>query len=274
MTEEKLPPTEQRNPASSHFGELSAREVVTLMNREERRVLTALESAEAELAAIAEQIAARMSVGGRVFLLGAGTSGRLAAQEVAELPPTFGVDPALFRAITPGDQPVQAERTAPNEDDTEAAPLALALAGVNADDIAIGVSASGTAPFVLTGVAAAATLGAWTCGIANNPGTPLLDLPDLGVLLDTGPEVLTGSTRLKAGTAQKLALNRITTAAMVLSGRVMSNHMVELVGSNRKLRARAARILIDLSGCTFEEACRSLEASGWSVRTALGRSAD
>jgi N-acetylmuramic acid 6-phosphate etherase len=134
----------------------------------------------------------------------------------------------------------------------------------------VGLAASGTTPFVRAGVRAAATAGAWTCGIAHNPGAPLLEDSELGILLDTGPEVLTGSTRLKAGTAQKLALNRITTAAMVLAGRVASNHMIDLTGSNQKLRARAVRIVMDLAGLVEPAATQRLEAVNWSVRDALG----
>jgi N-acetylmuramic acid 6-phosphate etherase len=156
-----------------------------------------------------------------------------------------------------------------SEDDEQAAPEALRALRIGSGDAVIGLAASGTTPFVRAGVRAAADAGAWTCGIAHNPGAPLLADGELGILLDTGPEVLTGSTRLKAGTAQKLALNRITTAAMVLAGRVADNHMIELTGSNAKLRARAIRIVMDLAALDRAEATRRLEAAEWSVRAAL-----
>jgi N-acetylmuramic acid 6-phosphate etherase len=150
-----------------------------------------------------------------------------------------------------------------------AAPDALHAMRIGPGDAVIGLAASGTTPFVRAGVQAAARARAWTCGIAHNPGAPLLHDGELGILLDTGPEVLTGSTRLKAGTAQKLALNRITTAAMVLAGRVAGNHMIDLTGSTQKLQARAVRIVMDLGGLDESHARERLEAADWSVRAAL-----
>jgi N-acetylmuramic acid 6-phosphate etherase len=201
--------------------------------------------------------------------LGSGTSGRIALQEAAELPPTFGVPAESFLVMAAGGPVMGPTAITATEDDEQAAPRALRALPVGPGDAVVGLSASGTCPFVRAGVRAAAHAGAWTCGIANNPATPLLTDAALGILLDTGPEVLTGSTRLNAATAQKLALNRVTTAAMVLAGRVTGNHMVELTGSNAKLRRRAIRIVMDLAGVDEREAGRRLAASGWSVRAAL-----
>jgi N-acetylmuramic acid 6-phosphate etherase len=265
-----LPRTEQRNPASRGLGERPAAEVIAVMNAEEHRVLTAVEQATPLLAQAAERVAAVFRGGGRTVFIGSGTSGRLALQEAAELPPTFGVARDSFVVIAAGDPLMGPTAITWDEDDEQAAPAALAGLGIGAGDAVLGLAASGTTPFVRAGVAAARRAGAWTCGIAHNPGAPLLADGDLGILLDTGPEVLTGSTRLKAGTAQKLALNRITTAAMVVAGRVADNHMIDLTGSNAKLRARAIRIVMDLGGVGEREARQRLEAAGWSVRAALG----
>jgi N-acetylmuramic acid 6-phosphate etherase len=266
---ESLPRTEQRNPSSRGLGELPAAAVIALMNTEEQRVFTVVEQVTPLLAEVAERVCAVFTGGGHTIFLGSGTSGRIALQEVAELPPTFGVPTDSFLVLAAGNP-----RPGPNpviwaEDDEQAAPQALSALRIGSGDAVIGLAASGTTPFVRAGVRAAARAGAWTCGIAHNPDAPLLADGELGILLDTGPEVLTGSTRLKAGTAQKLALNRITTAAMVRAGRVADNHMIELTGSNAKLRARAVRIVMDLAALDEHEARRRLEIAGWSVRAAL-----
>ncbi len=269
-----LPPTEQRNPASTHLDELSAANVVDLMNAEEYRVLRALEQAAALLAVAAERVAACFQAGGRTVFMGAGTSGRIALQEVAELAPTFGVPADRFVVLAAGGSAMGPSAITQAEDDIEAAPAALAQLGISENDTVIGIAASGTTPFVRAGIKAAASRSAWTCGLASNPGSPLLEEASLGILLDTGPEVLTGSTRLKAGTAQKLALNRITTAAMVVAGRVVENHMVDLHGTGAKFRSRSIRIVSDLAGVTEDRALTLLEDADWSVRAALEAGAD
>lgn len=266
---DSLPRTEQRNPASRGLGELPAAAVIALMNSEEHRVLNAVEQVTPLLAQAAERVAAVFAGGGRTVFVGSGTSGRIALQEAAELPPTFGVPEDSFLVIAAGGPLMGPSAITQTEDDEQAAPQALSALRIGPGDAVIGLAASGTTPFVRAGVRAAARAGAWTCGIAHNPGAPLLIDGALGILLDTGPEMLTGSTRLKAGTAQKLALNRITTAAMVLAGRVADNHMIDLTGSNAKLRARAIRIVMDLAGVGEPEAIQCLESAGWSVRAAL-----
>lgn len=266
---DSLPRTEQRNPASRGLGELPAAGVIALMNSEEHRVLNAVEQATPLLAQAAERVAAVFAGGGRTVFAGSGTSGRIALQEAAELPPTFGVPQDSFLVIAAGGPLMGPSAITQTEDDEQAAPQALSTLRIGPGDAVIGLAASGTTPFVRAGVRAAAGAGAWTCGIAHNPGAPLLTDGALGILLDTGPEMLTGSTRLKAGTAQKLALNRITTAAMVLAGRVADNLMIDLTGSNAKLRARAIRIVMDLAEVGEPEAIRCLESAGWSVRAAL-----
>jgi N-acetylmuramic acid 6-phosphate etherase len=269
-----VPPTEQRNRASTRLDELSAADVVDLMNAEEYRVLRALEQAAALLAVAAERVAASFQAGGRTVFMGAGTSGRIALQEVAELPPTFGVPADHFVVLAAGGSAMGPSAITQAEDDIEAAPAALAQLGVGENDTVIGIAASGTTPFVRAGIKAATSRSAWTCGLANNPGSPLLEEAGIGILLDTGPEVLTGSTRLKAGTAQKLALNRITTAAMVLAGRVVQNHMVDLHGTGAKFRGRSIRIVSDLADVSEDRALTLLEEADWSVRAALEAGAE
>jgi N-acetylmuramic acid 6-phosphate etherase len=264
-----LPRTEQRNPLSRGLGELPAADVIAVMNQEEHQVLAAVDKATPLLARAAEQVAAVFVTGGRTVFLGAGTSGRIALQEAAELPPTFGVPQESFTVMAAGGALMGPTAITRTEEDVLAAPNALSVMRIGPGDAVIGLAASGTTPFVRAGVQAAARARAWTCGIAHNPGAPLLHDGELGILLDTGPEVLTGSTRLKAGTAQKLALNRITTAAMVLAGRVADNHMIDLTGSNQKLQARAIRIVMDLGGLDEFHARQRLEAAHWSVRAAL-----
>ena len=264
-------PTESRNPRSAALDTLTALEVVQLMNREESTALTAVEHAAVDIAATAEDVAAAYLAGGRTWYVGAGTSGLVALTDALEVPATFGVEQDRFWAIIAGPPLGSRAVVTQDEDDRDAAAAALDAAGFGRDDTVVGLAASGTTPFVVEGVRHARRLGCRTCGIANNPGTPLLEVGARSVLLDTGPEVLTGSTRLKAGTAQKLAVNRISTTAMVLAGRVVSNLMVEVKPKTDKLRARCVRIVGELAGVDAVRARELLEASGWSVRAALSR---
>lgn len=269
---ENLPPTEQRNPASTDLWQLDATAVIELMNREEQRALEAVRTAAPLLAEVARRVADSFKAGGRTVFIGAGTSGRLASQEIAELQPTFGIQGESFAALIAVADPANPAVVAKTEDDVDAVASALAELQIGPRDVVIGLAASGATPFVRAGLRAAAQAGAWTCALANNPGAPMFADAALGVLLDTGPEVLTGSTRLKAGTAQKLALNRITTAAMVLAGRVMENHMIDLNGSNQKFRDRSIRIVADLTHQSPAEAEKALTATNWSVRRAVTQS--
>lgn len=248
---------------------MSALEIVRLMDEEEMAVLRAMQSAEQHLARAAEMAAESFKNGGRVLYVGAGTSGRIATMDAAEMPPTFGIEPDRFIAIHAGGTDAAGKAVEDAEDNPHAAIEALNAIEVGRMDVVIGIAASGRTPFVLSAVRHARQKGVWTCGIANNPGTPLLESADLGILLDTGPEVLTGSTRLKAGTAQKLALNRISTAAMVLSGKVIENLMVDVKAKNQKLKERCARIVRELTPVTEDEAWTLLEHNEWSIRKVL-----
>ena len=261
--------TEARNPRSMSLDKLSALEVVELMNREEAAVLEALNAASAGIAQAATRAAEAYRHGGRVVYVGAGTSGRIATMDAAEMPPTFGIAHDRFVAVLAGGASSDRHATEKAEDDPDAAEQELKKLGLRHSDVVIGLAASGRTPFVLGALRYAKSQRAWTCGIANNPGTPVLLESDLGIFLDTGPEVLTGSTRLKAGTAQKLALNRISTTAMVLAGKVVSNLMVDVKASNEKLRQRCVTIVCELTGLDPASARSALESSDWNIRTVL-----
>lgn len=261
--------TESRNPRSFGLDKMSAREIVRLMNEEEFVVLNALKEAEKPLAEAAEKVAEAFRRGGRTIYVGSGTSGRIALADAAEMPPTFGIDSSSFVALVSGGSDATAQAKEDAEDDEYEAITALNQMAVTPIDILIGITASGRTPFVVAAVRHARQKGLWTCGIVNNKDTPLFHAADLGIFLNTGAEVLTGSTRLKAGTAQKLALNRISTAAMVLSGKVISNLMVDVKAKNGKLKDRCARIVHDLTTATVDEAWELLEKHEWNVRTVV-----
>lgn len=248
---------------------MSAAEIVRLMNEEEQIVFRALQSAEESLAIVAQKAAEAFLNGGTIVYLGAGTSGRMAMMDAAEMPPTFGIDPERFVAVVAGGNAAFTGAIEDAEDDEFAAIQTINNLRLGRKDVVIGLAASGKTPFVVSGIRHARQKGLWTCGIANNRATPLLEEADLGILLDTGPEVLTGSTRLKAGTAQKMALNRISTASMVLSGKVIENLMVDVKAKNQKLKERCARIVMELSTATYDEAWFALETCDWSVRGAV-----
>jgi N-acetylmuramic acid 6-phosphate etherase len=185
------------------------------------------------------------------------------------MPPTFGIEADRFIAIVSGGVAAASAAVENAEDDIHASIQQLNMMGLQPGDILFALAASGSTPFALSAVKHAKQKGVWTCGIANNKGTPLLDEADLGILLDTGPEVLTGSTRLKAGTSQKLVLNQISTGAMVLAGKVIENLMVDVKASNAKLRDRCVRITQELTGVSADEARAKLDSNDWNIRAAL-----
>ncbi|MGH9050373.1 MAG: N-acetylmuramic acid 6-phosphate etherase [Acidimicrobiia bacterium] len=264
-----IPSTEQRNQRSTDIDQLDAAGVIALMNVEELGVLRAVEAASARLAEVAEWVAKAYAGGGRIVYIGAGTSGNVAAMDAAEMPATFGVACDRFLALTTAATVTAPGRTIGPEDDTTSAPAALDALAAGPADLVVALAASGSTPVVVAGLAHGRRRGCATVGIANNPGTPLLTAADLPILLDTGPEVVTGSTRLKAATAQKLALNRVSTTAMVLLGRVVSNLMVEVAPANAKLKARCIRIVSELTGADADEARAGLERHQWLVRPVL-----
>ena len=257
--------TEDSHPKTSRLDRMSATQLAKVIAGENAVAVSAALEAHAQLAQAIDWAAKAFQAGGRIVYVGAGTSARIAASDAAEMPPTFGIEPGRFIALVAGNAEAQAVEGA--EDDTDAAHREVLELGLTHKDLMIGISASGRTPFVLTAIQAADTR---TIGIANNAGSPLLSIADLSILLDTGPEVLTGSTRLKAGTAQKIALNTISTGAMVLAGRVRGNAMSHMTPMNEKLRRRAVGIVSSALAISEEEASSRLEATGWDLPLALG----
>lgn len=214
-------------------------------------------------------VAGALRKDGRLFYVGAGTSGRLGVLDASEIPPTFGASPETVQGIMAGGVNALHRSVEGAEDQRGAGALAVDERGVTATDIVCGISASGRTPFVLGALAAAQRRGAQTILLTCNPARPRPEAFDLEIDLETGPEILTGSTRLKAGTATKIALNILSTGAMAALGRVRGNLMVDLAISNDKLRDRAARLVAELGKCDYAEACERLQKNGWNLRAAL-----
>lgn len=261
--------TEARNPRSFGIDRMSAAEIVRLMDEEEHVVFQAVRAAADSLALAAERAADAFKSGGRIVYVGAGTSGRIAAADAAEMGPTFGVPEGRFVALMAGGDVAAGKPVEEAEDDEHAVIEALNRLEIGKKDVVFGIAASGNTPYTVAAVRHAHQKGVWSCGIANRKHSPLLKAGDLGILLATGPEVITGSTRLKAGTAQKMALNRISTTAMVLCGKVIENLMVDLRATNHKLKERCVRIVRELTPATADEAADALERHGWHVREAV-----
>ena len=255
------PVTERRVQAHADLDLRSTRELVELMSAEEATVATAVRDAAGALAEAIDAIVERLDCGGRLVYVGAGTSGRLAAADAAECPATFGVDPGLVVALVTVEEPV--------EDDPSAGEAAVRGAAVGPADAVVALSASGRTPFVLGAVAAARAAGALVVGVASTPDAPLTGVADRAVTVVTGPEVIGGSTRLKAGTAQKLVLNTISTVAMVRLGKTYGNLMVDVVAGNDKLRGRARRTVELATGASEDEVDAALEAADGEVKVAI-----
>jgi N-acetylmuramic acid 6-phosphate etherase len=262
--------TEQRNPRSAQMDKLATPVLVDLFICEEDEVARALNGARDALAAAVDMVAEAMLAGGRLFYTGAGTSGRLGVLDASEIPPTFGASPELVQGIIAGGVSALHSAAERAEDQPQAGELALLGRGVRAGDVVCGIAASGRTPFVLGTLRRAKALGARTILLTCNPARKRDTQWDVEIVLATGPELVTGSTRLKAGTATKVALNILSTCAMVRLGKVRGNLMIDVQASNAKLRDRALRLVCELCGCSRDEARARLEAAGWSVRRALG----
>ena len=239
------------------------------MHDADAAVQAAVGAALPVLARAADAIAARLDAGGRWFYAGAGTSGRLGALDAAELPPTFGTDPSLVVALLAGGRAAMFEAVEGAEDDAAAGARDLIAAGLDAKDAVVGIAASGATPYVRGALAEAKAKGALTVSVVCRPGTPLLAEAEIGVLLDTGSEVLAESSRLKAGTAQKIALNMLSTAVMAKRGLVYEGEMVAMRPTNEKLRKRAKRIVAQLAGMSEEKAEDFLRRVNWHLPSAL-----
>jgi N-acetylmuramic acid 6-phosphate etherase len=259
--------TEDRNPRSTTIDRMPSLDLLRLINEEDKSVPLAVGEVLPELAEAVELAVAALSAGNRIHYVGAGTSGRIAVLDAAELIPTFGLSPGRVVAHIAGGTRALTRPSEAAEDDESAgrAVIADAVAG----DLVVGVTASGRTPYVRGALSMSRSLGARTVLISGNPQSPLAVLADVHVAPDTGPEVVTGSTRMKAGTAQKLVLNAFSTATMVRLGRTYSNLMTDMLASNDKLRDRQLRILIDATGADPESCRTALAAAGGDAKVAV-----
>ncbi|MFB4275222.1 MULTISPECIES: N-acetylmuramic acid 6-phosphate etherase [unclassified Nonomuraea] len=261
--------TEQSDPRYSQIDRLPTEQIARLMNQADAAVPAAVAVVIPAISAAIDAIAARMSEGGRLLYVGAGTSGRLAVLDASECPPTFGTDPSLVQGVIAGGPDALTRSVEGAEDDAEAGAAALRDLEVGPLDSVVGVSASGRAPFVLGALAEAAGRGALTVGLSCNDGAPLSAAAEHAIEVVVGPEVVTGSTRLKAGTAQKLVLNMISTISMVKLGRTYGNEMIEMSAMNSKLAGRALRMVRDITGADQEAAGAALDAAGGRTKVAV-----
>ncbi len=260
--------TEQPSPQHADLDLLSTPDLLAALLNDQAGALRAVQAAAPAIAVAVELAAERLLPGGRLVYLGAGTSGRLGVLDGVELLPTFSWPPERLVTLIAGGQGAMFRSAEGAEDDRLAGERDLRAENLAADDVLIALAASGTTPYVLGGVEYARSVGALSIGISNNPGSPLLRLVQVAIALDTGPEVISGSTRLKAGTAQKMTLNALSSAIMVRLHKVYGNLMVDLKVSNAKLRRRALNLIVLASGASHAEAQRALAESGNQVKTA------
>ena len=261
--------TEQRNRASKNLDHMSSREIVDLMSREDQKVPLAVADELPAIARAVDGIVERMRKGGRLIYVGAGTSGRLGVLDASECPPTFGISPQLVRGVIAGGRRAVTHPVEGAEDSQTNARHDLKNLRIGKNDSLVGLAASGTTPYVLGGIAFAKRQGALTIAVTANRKSPLAKAAKIAITPDVGPEVLTGSTRLKAGTAQKMVLNMLSTATMVRLGHAYENLMIDLTKTNRKLRNRAKRILMEATGKSVSEAEQALRQSQHNLRVAL-----
>ena len=261
--------TETRNPNTMELDRMTPLEIVTVMNREDARVPEAIRPALPNIARCVEWAAQSIESGGRLIYMGAGTSGRLGVLDAAECPPTFGVSPETVVGLIAGGDRAFLKAVEGAEDSRELGEEDLRRLGLTPKDTVIGIAASGRTPYVLGGLHYAGTVGCHTAAISCNPGSPIGKAAQLAIEVVPGPECLTGSTRLKAGTAQKLILNMISTATMVRCGKTYENLMVDVVPSNEKLRVRAENIVMEAASVTREQAQEALRQSHDRVKTAI-----
>ena len=261
--------TERANPRTAGLDTMSTKAMLVAINREDATVPAAVAKAIPKIAQAVEAIADRLKKGGRLFYIGAGTSGRLGCVDASEMPPTYGVPSKLVQGIIAGGYGALRRSVEGAEDDAAAGIGALEKRGVTASDAVVGLSASGRAKFVQAALIEARRRGAFTACITCNRNSALIALADAAIVADTGPEVVAGSTRMKAGTAQKLVLNMISTAVMVRLGRVKGNRMVDLKIKCDKLRERAALLVMEETGVDMTTALNALNAHGGAIRKAV-----
>ena len=261
--------TEQRNPNSMHVDSLSALEIVQLMNQEDKQVPLAIEKCLPQIAQAVECIVAAFQQGGRLVYIGAGTSGRLGVLDASECPPTFGVSPEMVKGIIAGGERALRHPIEGAEDSKEQAVVDLQTIHFSSKDVLVGIAASGRTPYVIGALEYAKSLGSVTVSIASNPNSAMANIVDIAIDTVVGPEVLTGSSRLKSGTAQKLVLNMLTTASMILMGKCYQNLMVDVQASNEKLKARAIHIVMQATDCDKALAEETLKQADQNAKLAI-----
>ena len=261
--------TEQSNPTSTRISGMDTIAILGVMNSADAEVASAVREELPRIAAAVDAITAKLEAGGRLIYIGAGTSGRLGVLDASECPPTFNVPPDMVRGIIAGGEKALSRATEASEDDADAGVRDLLAAGFGPRDALVGIAASGRTPYVLGAVEAARKMGALTAGISCTPDSELSRAVEFPMEPKPGPEILTGSTRLRAGTATKMVLNMISTGVMIKLGYVYGNLMVNVQPTNKKLEDRARRIIAQAAGVTEDRAAELLEKSGRSVRTAI-----
>ncbi|MDE4026186.1 N-acetylmuramic acid 6-phosphate etherase [Glaesserella parasuis] len=261
--------TEQRNPNSMQIDTLSAYEIVQIINNEDKQVPLAIEKVLPQIAQAVEKIVEAFQQGGRLVYIGAGTSGRLGVLDASECPPTFGVSPEMVKGIIAGGERALRHPIEGAEDNKEAGKQDLQAVEFSPKDVLVGIAVSGRTPYVLGALAYAKQLGATTVSIASNPNSAMSQIADIVIDTVVGAEVLTGSSRMKSGTAQKLVLNMLTTASMILIGKCYQNLMVDVQASNQKLVARAIRIVMQATECSREIAETTLALAENNAKLAI-----
>lgn len=261
--------TESRNPNSDKIDTLSTLEILTVINNEDKQVALAVEQTLAQITQAVDAVVTAFQSGGRLIYSGAGTSGRLGILDASECPPTFGSDPKLVVGVIAGGHPAILQAVENAEDNGERGASDLQALNFNAHDLLIGIAASGRTPYVLGAMQYALSLGARVVSLSCNPDSPMCALGQINITPIVGPEVVTGSSRMKAGTAQKMVLNMITTAAMIRCGKVFSNLMVDVQASNEKLRRRQKNIVMAATDCCQAQAEQALAQSDNHCKTAI-----
>jgi len=262
-------PTEEKLARSGELDRMSSKEILELIHSEDGVAHMAVGRVLPNMAEAVEVLACALSGGGRWFNVGAGTSGRLGVLDASEIPPTFGLSPRVVQGVIAGGDRALRSAVEDAEDDMHAGSLALEERGLTLGDVVLGISASGTTPFVLGAIDSATNLGARTIGLTCDPGSPLAESVEIAIAPCVGPEVVTGSTRMKGGLAQKMVLSALSTAVMVRMGRVRGHHMTHITPVSSKLRGRAVRILMELGGVDRERARELLRTTEGSVELAL-----
>lgn len=260
--------TEKRNPATTQIDSMDTLSMLRVINSEDSKVAEAVGRVLPDIASAVDGIADRLSKGGRLFYVGAGTSGRLGVLDAAECPPTYGTEPELVQGLIAGGDAAMFRAQEGAEDDFSLGERELRERNFSQGDVLVGIAASGRTPYVIGALKYAVGINALTIALSCSEQSEIAELADIAITPIPGPEVVTGSTRMKAGTAQKLVLNMLSTGAMIRLGKVYGNLMVDVKATNKKLEERARRIVMEASGCDREESIRALEAAGGNAKLA------